>query len=235
MLLIRPKFVALDSSHLGKVAEDKASKDSARCQRAAAFEKGFEESGGVLLLCWHHFEELFSHRGEDVVAQRVAYLQSLPMVATIASYRKDDVIGSILDLQAFEVAAAFENLATDAAAVRNKVANSMFRLTSGADLVRPLLENWSALRVGFIEGEQRSQEIIAISKSGFAGISDTKIVDLLGERLRAPDDMQRQFQHMHGHLAADIRKRGDERIHDPERSSREFLERSQAPNEDDPR
>ncbi|PAQ05479.1 hypothetical protein [Mesorhizobium temperatum] len=146
------------------------------------------------------------------------------MVATIASYRKDDLIGSILDLQAFEVASAFENKAADAVAVRNTVAKSMFRLASGADLVRPFLENWSALRAGFIEGEQRSQEVIAISKSGFADNSDAKIVDLLKERLRTPDDMKLQFRHLQGRLAADIQERGDERIPDPELASREFLE-----------
>jgi hypothetical protein len=89
--LIQPKFVALDSSHLGAVAADKATNDRTRLRRAEAFEKTFDESGGVLLLCWHHLQELFSHGREDIVAQRVAYLQSLPMVAAVASFQKEDV------------------------------------------------------------------------------------------------------------------------------------------------
>jgi hypothetical protein len=107
--LIRPKFVALDSSHLGAVAADKATNDRTRLRRAEAFEKAFDESGSLLLLCWHHLQELFSHGREDIVAQRIAYLQSLPMVAAVASFQKEDVIGTVVDVQSFEVAAAFSN------------------------------------------------------------------------------------------------------------------------------
>src|SRR5882757_9143225 len=102
--LIQPKFVALDSAHLGAVAADKATSDRTRLRRAEAFEKALEESGIVLFLCWHHLQELFSHHKEDVLAQRVAYLQSLPTVAAVASFRNDDVIGTVIDLQSFEVA-----------------------------------------------------------------------------------------------------------------------------------
>ncbi|AZO44954.1 hypothetical protein EJ076_29555 [Mesorhizobium sp. M7D.F.Ca.US.005.01.1.1] len=224
MLLIRPKFVALDSSHLGAIADDKASKDGARLQRAAAFEKSFEESGGVLLLCWHHFEELLSHGNDDVVARRVTYLQSLPLVAAIASFRKEDIIGSVIDQQAFEVATAFEKPLADAAMVRDEAAKSMFRLTNGADLVRPFLESWSAIRAHFINDEERPSEIMAISKSDFAGNDDTKIADLLKGKRRSPEDIQRQLDLLQSRLAAEIRERGDERITDPELSSQEFMQ-----------
>jgi hypothetical protein len=225
--LIRPKFVALDSSHLGAVAADKATNDRTRLRRSEAFEKAFEESGSVLLLCWHHLQELFSHGREDVVAQRVAYLQSLPMVAALSSFQRDDVIGTVVDLQAFEVAAAFDNPAADMLTVRGEVAKSMFRLVSGADLVRPFLQNWSQLRQAFAEREARNGEIVAISRSNFTDNSDDKIVDLLKGTVRAPDDIQRQFQRLHGNLSADIKERGDKRILDAESSSRAFLEEVQ--------
>ncbi|CAN7262946.1 hypothetical protein [Mesorhizobium caraganae] len=223
-LLIHPKFVALDSSHLGAIAGDKASKDGARLQRAQAFETAFAETGAVLVLCWHHFQELFSYGGEDVAAQRVGYLQSLPLVAAIASAREEDIVGSIVDLQSFEVAAAFQNPAADASAVRDEAARKMFRFASGADLICPFLENWTALRQAFAESEQRSREVVAISKSDFAGNSSAKIVDLLKEKLRAPRYIQLQFQRMHGRLASDIQRRGDRRIPDAELSSQAFID-----------
>jgi hypothetical protein len=113
------------------VAADKATTDRTRLRRAEAF----EESGSVLLLCWQHLQELFSHAREDTVAQRVAYLQSLPMVAAIGSFQKEDIIGTVIDLQSFEVAAAFHNPEADVRAVRDEAAKNMFRLASGADLV----------------------------------------------------------------------------------------------------
>jgi hypothetical protein len=222
--IILPKFVSLDSSHLGTIAADKATNDRTRLRRAEAFEKAFEESGSVLLLCWHHLQELFSHRREDVVAQRVVYLQSLPMVAALASFRGDDVIGTVMDLQSFEVAAAFKNPAADAVAVREEASKSMFRLASGVDLVQPFLQYWTELRQDFAERVQRNGEVVAISRSNFAGNSNEKIVDLLRGGLRVPEDVQRQFQRLYGKLSTDIRERGDKRISNPELSSLTFLD-----------
>jgi len=225
--LIRPKFVALDSSHLGAVAADRATTDRTRLGRAEVFEKAFEESGSVLLLCWHHFQELFSHGREDVVAQRVTYLQSLPMVAALSSFQGEDVIGTVVDLQAFEVAAAFKNPAADVMSIRNEAAKRMFRLASGAELVRPFLQNWKELRQAFAEREQRNGEIVAISRSKFTDNSEEKIVDLLKGTVRAPEDIRRQFQRLHGKLSTDMKQRGDRRILDADSSSRAFLEEVQ--------
>jgi hypothetical protein len=137
--VVIPRYVALDSSHLGAVAADVAAKDQSCRRRAEVFAHALEASGGILLLCWHHLQELFSHRNEDVVAQRVAYLQSLPMVAAVASFRQDDTIGTVLDLQCFEIATAFKNPDADAVLVRDEAANRVFRLASGAELIQPFL------------------------------------------------------------------------------------------------
>ncbi|WP_181174408.1 hypothetical protein [Mesorhizobium sp. B2-4-11] len=223
MLLIQPKFVALDSSHLGAIAGDRASLDGERVKRAETFDQAFTASGSVLLLCWHHFQELLSHRSEEVAAQRVAYLQSLPLVASIASFQKEDIVGSAASLQSFEIAAAFQSPTASAAVVREEAAKKMFRLTSGADLVRPFLKSWTILRESFRHSEKRTREVVAISKSDFAGNANAKIMDLLNDRVRAPDDILRQFQRLHGRLAADIRRRGDKRIPDADDTSRAFM------------
>jgi hypothetical protein len=222
--IMRPHFLALDSSHLGRIAADKAAKDRTRQRRAGALEQAFEASGSILVLCWHHLQELFAHRSEHVVADRIAYLQSLPMVAAVASFPGEEIVGTVIDLQCFEAAAAFRNPTADAVAVRDEAARGMLRLVSGADLVRPFLQHWSVMRRAFAEQERRTREVVAISRSDFAGNSDVKIVDLLRGRLRAPDDVNRQFQQLHDKLSADIRQRGDRRIPDPELSSQAFLE-----------
>jgi hypothetical protein len=59
--LIRSKFVALDSSHLGDVVRDTCSNNPDKREKAAAFERAFESSGSVLLVIWHHLQELLSY------------------------------------------------------------------------------------------------------------------------------------------------------------------------------
>jgi hypothetical protein len=157
----------------------------------------------------------------------MAYLQSLPMVGAVASFQKEDVIGTVVDVQSFEVAAAFDNPAGDVLRIRDEAAKGMFRLASGADLIRPFLQSWRELRQAFAEREPRSGEIVAISRSNFTDNSGEKIVDLLKGTIRSPEDIQRQFERLHGNLSTDIKDRGDKRILDAEGSSRAFLEEVQ--------
>lgn len=221
---MRSQFVALDSSHLGAIAADRASGDRRRLGQVEAFEKVFNETGSVLLLCFHHFQELFAHRSDEIVTQRIAYIESLPLVAIVAPFRKDGIVGSIVDLQLFEVATAFNAPAADVLSVRNNAEDGMFRLSSGADLVRPFLQQWSVFRPAFIEQEARGREIIAISRSDFAGNSDAKVVDLLRGKARTRVDTNQQFERLHERLSVDIGERGDKRIFDPKQASQAFLD-----------
>src|SRR6266700_4315532 len=116
--IIRPRFIALDSSHLGAVALDRISRKVERRQKAEAFEQACEKQFAVLLLCWHHIQELLSHRDDEIVSQRIDYIKSLPLVATVSSFRGAAVAGSVIDLQAFEARAAFEAPAASLAEVR---------------------------------------------------------------------------------------------------------------------
>jgi hypothetical protein len=121
-LLLKPRFIALDSSHVGDIARDRASMDVERKRAAQNFQRAFDASNNILLLSWHHIEELLSYQDERVVVECVAYLRSLPLVASVRSVRGDDIIGGIIDVLAFEVRAAFNAPAMDAAEIRDVVA-----------------------------------------------------------------------------------------------------------------
>lgn len=60
-------------------------------------------------MSWHHMAELLAHQNPRLVSEVTDSLRSLPLVACVSSAKSTDVIGSILDLQAFEVSAAFAN------------------------------------------------------------------------------------------------------------------------------
>jgi hypothetical protein len=113
MNIIRPRFIALDSSHLGRLADDAGSPDEARRKAADAFMESFGGSSGILVLSWHHFEELLRYGDRASVAQRVAFFQSLPIVASITPATGDDAPGSIIDILAFEIAGAFKEPQAD--------------------------------------------------------------------------------------------------------------------------
>jgi hypothetical protein len=221
--LILPKFVALDSSQLGAVARDIFAKDKVRQKRAAEFLCAFDNNGSVLALCWHHVQELLYYGNDVVRAQRMDFIKSLPIVAGINSFDGQPYVGTITDIQCFEVAIAFRQPAATAIAIRDEAAKAMFRLGSGADLIRVIVDAHSLLQPMFAKQESRSREVVAISRSEFAGISHMKVVDLLNQPSRSAAEIEMRLKRFEQKLSQDIRQRGDQRIADPESVSAAFM------------
>jgi hypothetical protein len=235
MGIILPKFIALDSSHLGDLARDASSSDEDRRKAVRVFFETLSGCGGVLLLSWHHIEELLQHDGESVVAARIGFLQCLPMVAWIDSFGCPMVAwidsfgcatvpGTIADITVHEVVAAYQVPDADGLAVRDAVAKKIFRIDSGARAIAPFLAQWGLLKSFFQYRQERTRDIVAISRSDFTGISKTKVVDWLKGNLRSPEDVDRQLGALYRRLAGDIERRGDKRIANPTVSAARFLE-----------
>jgi hypothetical protein len=224
MSIIRSKLIALDSAHLGALAADWSSSDKSRRRRATSFLEALSGCGGVLVLSWHHIEELLLHDDETVVAKRVAFLRSLPMVASVTSLGNDDVPGGIVHITACEIIAALESPNSDAEAVRDSVAPHLLHLLTGRRAIAPFMIDWIQLKPLLRERQARNRDIVAIGLSDFAGIGETKVSDWLKGSLRSPEDIERQLGMLHHKLSGDITRRGDKRIADPGASSMGFFE-----------
>lgn len=224
MNIIRPRFIALDSSHLATLARDMNSPDGARRKAATAFLESFGGSGGILVLGWHHFEELLRYGDSAVVAQRVAFFQSLPMVASIARATDDDAPGSIVDILTFEAVEAFKAPHADAVAIRDQVRRILFRCGTGRTAIAPYAVSLQQMRAEFRRREEYTREIIAISRSRYIDIGRTKVVDWLKGRWREPEDAERRLAIMSQRLADDIRQRGDKRIQNASMTATRFMD-----------
>jgi hypothetical protein len=155
-VLLRPKFVALDTSHLARLIDDAASDNLTRRSRADAFSGAFADHGGVLLLSWHHLQELLTHGDPAVIAGRTNYIQSLKLVATPRAIGDESLPGSIVDLQGLEVLASFENPDAGPEAVRDVVARGFHRVLSGEAIIRRFVEAWPILKDAFPEQAAQS-------------------------------------------------------------------------------
>lgn len=67
----------LDSSHLGTIARDRFSRNSADREQAERFIDLLIEHGLVPLLSWHQIEELLRHGDDAVVARRVTFIRGI--------------------------------------------------------------------------------------------------------------------------------------------------------------
>jgi hypothetical protein len=224
MPLIRPRFIALDSSQLGGLAADMRSRDERRREAAMAFMNLFSASGGVILLCWHHFEELLRYRDEAAVAERVAFFRSLPVVAWIASAVADNTPGAITDILTFEAAEAFKAPDMDAAAIRDRVAPGLFRCGTGHEAIQPFMDHFGKLQIAFWQSEERSRAIVSIAGSNYIDVGKTRVIDWRNGRWRSKEDAERRLASMGAILTEDIQKHGDKRIDDPAYVVAQFLD-----------
>jgi len=216
MMIKTARYVALDTSHLNSLATDKFSDDSALRARAQSFEQRLLESNSVLLLCWHHLEEMLRHGDDSLVENRVAYIRSIPYLAWVRVVDGSSSLGSVVDVMAREAFAAFNAPSSTVNEVRVAAATEMFKFGSGEDLMEPLLE-WLPLMVKlFRNGEQHTKAVAAIAHSSPNPVNDLKIVDVLA--MRAPSETEREtrLRALEAMLSAEIRQRGDSKLRTPE-------------------
>ena len=80
-ILIKPKMVSLDSSTLGKISKDFWHNDSGRARRARDFIDTAVSNSIYIVLSLTHLTELLRHANDTEVANRIRFLQRLPLVA----------------------------------------------------------------------------------------------------------------------------------------------------------
>lgn len=214
-MLINPSFVALDSSQLGDWFRDKFSRDPLRRATAVSFEEALVKSGWVVLLSWHHLEELLSVESETIAANRMRGIQALPLVAWPALSDGQEGLGSVVDIVGAEISAALKLHGTSPLEVRNHVAKTLLRVGTGEQALSPYAGIWRELQPHLWERRKRTQEIVAITRSQSFDLSKVKVVDLMEGKLRSPRGAIHALSAMSQVLGGEIKTRGDKRIRDP--------------------
>ncbi|MDX3971602.1 MAG: hypothetical protein QHD01_34065 [Bradyrhizobium sp.] len=222
-LLKRARFVALDSSHLINLARELYAPDAATRTTALTLMDMLTTGNDILVLSFHHFQELLVYGDARVVAEQIHVLEALPLVALVSNQRGDGVAGSILELQMAEVLAAFRSPKATPRMVRDAVGSGIFRLTSGAEAVRVFQRELPLLHPEFVRMAARSREIVAIAQSDFTGVGHRRIHEFLSGKLCAPLDIQRSLARLGAALESEILQHGDKHIPDKSAVSAAFM------------
>jgi len=214
-MLVRPRFISLDTAQLADWSRDATSNQFTLCERAKNFERELLSGGLVVVITTHHVEELLRTQNEEMADKCYRHLARLPVVAWPRSQREPQVLGTVISLMAAEVHAAHKSGCTDAVEVRNLVRPSLLKVGTGAEAMGPFAE-WRQFRHLWREHETEQQEIVAISRSGaIPQFTKMSLGKIRRYRLTKPEEGLAQLSTMVGALASDIKQRGDKRIGDP--------------------
>lgn len=145
MAIIKPNVIAPDSSHWAKWIDATISGDNARRAQALGLHERLLDLGRIPLLSWHHLEELLGVEDDQTARSRVAFIQSLPLIAWMRLPHEEAGLGSIIQVLAAEVVAASEG-GHDLVSIRDRVLQLMLRTGPGSDAIGSKSWVWDAMR-----------------------------------------------------------------------------------------
>ncbi len=105
MVLIFPRFVAVDSSILASWSHDASASDPKLRDSARDVQRALFEANWIPILCLHHFIELIRHSDLRIGALRIEFLRSFSQIAWLGRSYDQFMLGSVVDVFEAEVAA----------------------------------------------------------------------------------------------------------------------------------
>lgn len=222
-LLIRPRYIALDTSHLGQWAKDATSRNAAARKSAQDFESWLLASGFVPLICLHHIQELAGHGDPHVVLRRFRFLGARGLLAWISVQDGSGGIGSFLTALAEEAKAASEMPDSRAIAVRACVRKRLIHAGSGAELLGPDPDIWMEGRPEFLKRRRNDQELVALVRLNTVDMRDRTIGELMDGGLRSGPELDQRLNLIRGTYEVSIRRKGDNGIASPEALAASFV------------
>ncbi len=210
MALIKPKFIAIDSSVLGKWAADAHSNDPGARKMAGNVLGHILSENWIPVICWHHIEELIRHPDEAIAEDRMKFLFALPHVAWIWTANGSDFIGSMVDVQAAEIqvhfSAEYDSVKKRCLATRNLL------LHFGKLSEIPTISLWRNLRPFAIGMGKEQQKIASIRHSKSNVNNDTPLSVLKDKRTLSYEEAKQACQEDMPKHTQEIVERGDKRL-----------------------
>jgi hypothetical protein len=225
MNLVKPYFLAMDTSHLAQWIRDSVSHVDSERIRAKEFTIWLQETGTLPLLTLHHIEELCAHNDQDTVRRRLRFLHSLPFIAWVRDGGNggNSGPGGITSIMRAEVIAGFANPAADLGSVRDEAARALMQIGTGEDLLGTSPDDWLILRPMFVQRAKQSRNLVSVAHTNVVDLSSIQIRKLMSGAIRGEESVNRQLQLIEGSFSFDIKKHGDKRIEDPEAVARDFI------------
>jgi hypothetical protein len=223
--MIRPQLIALDTAQLADWSREHASLDRARAGGATRLAEDFFEKGFLILIAFHHLEELFATQSEATASAAYHFIRSLPMVAWIENAHRDPLPGGFLDIAAAELKVALRSPDGDVNSICERVRPELVKVGTGMRLLPADFSEWNILRAEFLARQKHQRNIVSILRTKVIPRSEIKVADLPNKKMRSFESAMATFKERVPELAHDIAMRGDARIGDPNEVARWFFDR----------
>ena len=221
MELVRPRFIAIDSSILASWARDAFATDPKLSACARDVQTSLLSANWIPIICLQHFIELARHSDLEVAAKRVDFLKSFSHIAWLGRSYGSNILGAIVDIFEAEVAVIVESPNIDFADIQGSVREKIVHCGSPTDI--EVLNDWEYLRPTLMAMAIREQEITSIVHTERAVNDDVEIAQLGNIQINDPTHFERLLLDEIAETTEDLTGLGDPRLTDPNHTAREFL------------
>ncbi|MDR3489588.1 MAG: hypothetical protein P4M05_32450 [Bradyrhizobium sp.] len=209
MSLITAEIIAPDSSHWANWIDGALSADRTRRDKANGFHQRLLDLGKIPFLSWHHLEELLGIEDEGNARARIAFLQSLPLIAWMRFPQEPAGLGAITDILAAEAIAV--NAGCDSPrTLRDHVRQLLMRTGPAAEAIGTENWVWEVVRPEIFA--RRSHVGMVAALSSFNTFDESQTVGQVATQAkRRPEDVARKMRAIHAQalseaMAADKRR-----------------------------
>jgi hypothetical protein len=215
MTLLKSAIIAPDTSHWADWIDAAIKPASPKGQVARDLHQRLLDQGRIPFLSWHHLEELLVVDDPGNASARLAFLQSLPLMAWMRM-PGERILGGIIDILAAE-AIAYDSGCRTIVEVRDHVRSRL--LATGTGLAAIGEDGWVWDIVRPIMRERRQHIGMVSALSGMRTMDESQTVGQLCEQeIRAPADQEKVIATAHRNAFARAKAA------DPRRSDAEALE-----------
>jgi len=210
MALIKPKFIAIDSSMLGKWVVDVHSNDPSARKMSGNVLDYIQLKEWIPVISWHHIEELIRYPDEAVAERRMNFLFSLPHVAWIWRANGSDFVGSVVDVQAAEIQVHLS--AEYDSAKKRRLATRNLLLCFGKLSEILALNFWRDFRPITMGMGKEQQRIASVRHSNSNVNNNTPLSVLKGKKTLSFEEAKQACQDDIPKHTQELIERGDKRL-----------------------
>jgi hypothetical protein len=221
MLLTKPKFIAIDSSILSEWSKDAYSSDGTRRKIANMVLNQISSKSWIIVITWHHFEELLRYSDDTAVENRMRFILNLPLVAWV--WRADGLneIGSVVDVLAAEVK-TYLSTEPDIATKKFIFATKNCLLRFGIPSYLPTLNKWRELRSATMVLGKMQQKIASLIHATPDNNSNVPLSALRDKNPLSSEEQKQAYRNEISTLKEELATRGDKRILQDEKTAQNF-------------
>lgn len=208
------RTIYLDTSHLHKLVTDFwCSTDKTRRSKAHNFLDKLNSEGFVIFLSHHILHELFAHRSDDIVLERINFLANLPVLSSAPDTSNSGVIGHWMDVLKFEIKFQLNKPHADYETICDSIKSQVVTFSSGSDLIKNTFETYSYLRdSGLFDTQSAAEHESLLHSNDGRSFDNLKITKFNNYQFKSDKEIVNYKSHFVENTKMNLVKHGDKKL-----------------------